>query len=186
MPSQPLDDSPRTQRWRAALRSAGVAYLIGIPDSSTAELFGGPLTALGAGSSDRDVGHRDLPERERPAVITVCREGEAFALAAGLWAGGVRCVVWMQSTGLFASGDSIRSVGQELRVPVPLVVGWRGRLGKPNAGQFDTATELLEPTLQAWRIPYVLSETPDAFELAEWLETFAWDDPGIRALVVPQ
>ncbi|MFM7072816.1 MAG: hypothetical protein ACKO38_13590 [Planctomycetota bacterium] len=189
-------DSPRTQRWRAALRSAGVAYLIGIPDSSTAELFGRPLTTLAAGSPERDVMDRDPPERkrperqlpdlERPAVITVCREGEAFALAAGLWAGGVRCVVWMQSTGLFASGDSIRSVGQELRVPVPLVVGWRGRLGKPNAGQFDTATELLEPTLQAWRIPYVLAETPDAFELAEWLESFAWDDPGVRALVVPQ
>jgi hypothetical protein len=59
-------------------------------------------------------------------------------------------------------------------------------MGKPNAGQFDTATELLEPTLQAWRIPYVVAATPDADELADWLAAFAWDQPGVRALVVPQ
>ncbi len=184
-------DSPRTQRWRAALRSAGATHLIGIPDSSTAELFRAPITA-----ADREPRHCEPdscepdscePDScEQPPVITVCREGEAFALAAGLWAGGTRPVVWMQSTGLFASGDSIRSVSHELRVPVPLVVGWRGRMGKPNAGQFDTATELLEPTLQAWRIPYVVAATPDADELADWLAAFAWDQPGVRALVVPQ
>jgi sulfopyruvate decarboxylase subunit alpha len=169
-------ESPRTRRWRAALRSAGATHLIGIPDSSTAELFRSPLTA-----ADPKTGCS-----EPPPVITVCREGEAFAMAAGLWAGGTRPVVWMQSTGLFASGDSIRSVSQELLAPVPLVVGWRGRMGKPNAGQFDTATELLEPTLQAWRIPYVLAATPDANELAEWLASFNWNQPGIRALIVPQ
>lgn len=179
-------DSPRTQRWRAALRSAGATHLIGIPDSSTAELFRAPITAADREPRHCEPGYCEPGSCEHPPVITVCREGEAFALAAGLWAGGTRPVVWMQSTGLFASGDSIRSVSHELRVPVPLVVGWRGRMGKPNAGQFDTATELLEPTLQAWRIPYVVAATPDADELADWLATFAWEQPGVRALVVPQ
>lgn len=172
----PAASTTRTQRWRAALSAGRVTHLLGVPDSSTAELFGEPVTAMGNGSL---VGRR-------PLVITVCREGEAFAMAAGLWAGGARPAVWMQSTGLFGSGDSIRSVGQELRVPVPLVVGWRGRLGKPNAGQFDTATEWLEPTLLAWRIPYVVAATADGVELGPWLSEFAWEEPGIRAFVVPQ
>ncbi len=172
----PAVSMTRTQRWRAALSAGRITHLLGVPDSATAELFGEPVVATGNGTL---VG-------ERPLIITVCREGEAFAMAAGLWAGGARPAVWMQSTGVFGSGDSIRSVGQELRVPVPLVVGWRGRLGKPNAGQFDTATEWLEPTLHAWRIPYLVAATADGVELGRWLAEFAWNEPGIRAFVVPQ
>ena len=39
-------------------------------------------------------------------IIPVCREGEAMAVAAGLWVGGAKPVVLIQNTGLFDSGYS--------------------------------------------------------------------------------
>ena len=47
-----------------------------------------------------------------PAIelISVCREGEAWALAAGLHLGGAKPLVIIQCTGLFESGDALRNV----------------------------------------------------------------------------
>ena len=42
-------------------------------------------------------------------LVRVCREGEAWAIAAGLWIGGARPLVVIQNTGLFESGDSLRN-----------------------------------------------------------------------------
>lgn len=160
-----------TDRWRAAMRRAGVTHLVGLPDSATAGLFA-PL----AGES----------EPLSPRVITVCREGEAFALAAGLWTAGARPLIWIQSTGLFEAGDSLRSISAELQAPLDVVIGWRGHSGKLNAGHLDTARDWLEPTLFAWRVNYRVAASAAADELEEWLgrETDRWSD--LRALLIPQ
>lgn len=160
------------ENWRAAMREAGVTHVIGIPDTVTAPLF--------ADSS----GCRD--QQTWPRVIAVCREGEAFALAAGLWAGGARPLVWIQSTGLFEAGDGLRSVAHELNAPLDIVVGWRGRSGKLNAGHPDTARDWLEPTLFAWRINYQVAAGPEAVELEDWLRRGADREQDVRVLVIPQ
>ena len=37
-------------------------------------------------------------------IIPVCREGEAMAVAAGLWVGGAKPVILIQNTGLLNLG----------------------------------------------------------------------------------
>ena len=143
-----------------ALRDAGVTHVVGLPDTETGPVFDA------------------LAESESPRLVPVCREGEAIAIAAGLWAGGKHPVVLIQSTGLFESGDSLRNVAFELDAPVNLIVGYRGHSGKPNAGAPDTARRFLEPILNAWEVPYEMVADETYRELAESLRRAADRDAG--------
>ncbi len=163
------DPLPRASVLLAALIDAGVSHVIGLPDNGSAALF-------------------DLLERDAAvSLLTVTREGEAFAIASGLWLGGQRPVVLIQNTGLLESGDSLRGTAARMGVPLLCLVGYRG-YGKMTAREIDPharppsrddltrsdldSTALLtEPTLRAWGIPYHLyGSDRDAPLVAE-----AWD-----------
>jgi sulfopyruvate decarboxylase TPP-binding subunit len=90
-------------------------------------------------------------------LVRVCREGEAWAVAAGLHLGGRRPLVVIQSTGLFESGDALRNVLFDLRLPLFAVVGYRSYLVENSA---DTARRFTEPVLRAWGLDYVLIDSP--------------------------
>jgi len=90
-------------------------------------------------------------------LVRVCREGEAWPLAAGLHLGGARPLILMQSTGLFESGDALRNTLYDLRLPLFAVIGARNWL---VADSGDTAKRFAEPILLAWSIDYAVIETP--------------------------
>ena len=92
-------------------------------------------------------------------LIRVCREGEAWAIAAGLQLGGRRPVVIIQNTGLFESGDALRNVLFDLRLPLFALIGYRSYLVD---GSTDSARQFTEPILRAWGLDYVLIDRPDA------------------------
>jgi hypothetical protein len=58
----------------------------------------------------------------------------------------------MQSTGLFESGDALRNVMLDLKLPIFALVGVRNAL---VAESRDSAKLFAEPMLKAWGIPYV-------------------------------
>ena len=89
--------------------------------------------------------------------IPVCREGETMAIAAGLWAGGKVPVVFVQNTGFFESGDSVRGIAMAADIPMVMFIGYRGytRHGRTP----DSAARFIEPTLHTWRINYYLLES---------------------------
>lgn len=110
-----------------------------------------------------------LLEREgRPRVVWVTREGEAFAVASGLWAGGAAPVVLIQNTGLLESGDALRGTAMRMRIPLVCLVTYRGYASLRAAGEpappvdgallgrpdVDSVAALTEPTLRAWAVPY--------------------------------
>src|SRR5262249_59015937 len=74
----------------AALKDCGVTHVVWIPDS--------------------EVGTWEAALLAEPALrlVRVCREGEAFAVAAGLHLGGKRPGVVIQCTGLFEGRDALR------------------------------------------------------------------------------
>ena len=105
---------------------------------------------------------------------TVTREGEAFALAAGLWLGGAKPIVLIQNTGLIESGDSLRGTAQRMRIPLVSIITYRGYskmiriLGQaPTAvgaellsrNDLDSVALVTEPTLAAWGLPCERLET---------------------------
>ena len=79
-------------------------------------------------------------------------------MAAGLILGGKTPVVIMQTTGLFESGDALRSILFDLRLPVVSIIGARNWL---NTESRDTARRFAEPVLQAWGFEYQLIATED-------------------------
>ena len=90
-------------------------------------------------------------------LIRVCREGEAWPLAAGLELGGRRPVVIMQITGLFESGDAMRNALFDLRLPLFAIVGARNWLIPDSP---DSARKYTRPILEAWGVPYRLIASP--------------------------
>lgn len=158
------------------LNKLGVTHAVGLPDNTTAALF----EAL----------------REEPSLqlVSVTREGEAFALAAGLWVGGANPVVVIQNTGFFESGDAIRGCATRMRIPLVCLVGYRGYQklalvgGRPSLDlltpdnlsrpEVDSCALLFEPTLRAWGIPYErlvtdadVAKIAEAFHRARQLES---------------
>ncbi len=154
------------------LKKNGVTHLVGLPDNSSARIF----DLLG---KDPDI-----------RLVMVTREGEAFALAAGLWIGGKKPVVLVQNTGFTESGDSFRGTITRMRVPLVCLITYRGFakmmqwrhenvegtvdpevLSRPS---LDSAALITEPTLQAWGLPFGflhgdedLPVLSDAFQQAE-------------------
>ena len=100
-------------------------------------------------------------------LVRVCREGEAWAVAAGLHLGGRRPLVMIQNTGLFESGDALRNVLFDLRLPLLALVGYRSYLVPDSA---DSARRFTEPILDAWGLGYVLIREPS--QLPQMAEHF--------------
>ena len=122
----------------AALVGCGVTHVVWLPDSE----IGTWEAALSTSPNLR--------------LIRVCREGEAFAIAAGLLLGGQRPVVMIQCTGLFEAGDALRNVVHDLRLPLFLVIGVRSYFAYLQGKTADSCPVFTEPILQAWRLPYLL------------------------------
>ena len=92
-------------------------------------------------------------------LVRVCREGEAWGVAAGLYLGGATPLVMIQCTGLFESGDSLRNVLHDWKLPIFSVIGYRSYLNQDTLPG-DTCLVFTEPLLDAWRIDYRLITAP--------------------------
>jgi sulfopyruvate decarboxylase subunit alpha len=89
-------------------------------------------------------------------LVGVTREGHACSIAAGLHAGGRKPMILIQNTGMMESGDSIRGWLMGLKVPIVLMVGYRGYTR--HGVNTDTAATYTERFLMAFGIPFFLVE----------------------------
>ena len=135
-----------------------VTDVVGLPDNSSAALL--------------DLLRQDDEVRSH----SITREGEAFALAAGLWIGGKNPLVLIQNTGFLESGDSLRGTLLRMRIPVLCMITYRGYhkmredssliptsldaeiLSRPD---LDSVALMTEPTLKAWGLPFDFLHTDE-------------------------
>src|ERR1035437_3658377 len=90
------------------MKKNGVTHVATLPDSETNWLY-------------------LLMKAERSlTIVAVSREGLAFSMAAGLSVGGKTPLILIQNTGLMESGDSLRGWALGLKIPVVVMVGYRG------------------------------------------------------------
>src|SRR5690348_13093381 len=115
----------------------GVTHVVTVPDSTI-----GPWQPA-------------IEQRGRVRVIRVCREGEAWQVAAGLHLGGATPLVMIQCTGLFESGDALRNALHDWKLPIFSIIGYRSYLDQAKLPG-DTCLVFTEPILEAWRIDYRL------------------------------
>jgi sulfopyruvate decarboxylase TPP-binding subunit len=106
-------------------------------------------------------------EQSPTRLIRVCREGEAWPLAAGLYAGGSRPLVMMQTTGLFESGDALRNAAYDLRAPLYAWIGVRNWLIPDST---DSARRFAPAIIEAWGLDHVWIEC--GAEIAKLVDHF--------------
>ena len=122
----------------------GVSHVVWLPDTESGFLFD------------------TLNTETRLKLVPVCREGEAVPVAAGLMVTGQKPVVIIQSTGLYESGDSMRGMAIDYKLPLLFLIGYRGYEGGRESS--DSAANFLEPILKAWGVPYYLIDSDAAME----------------------
>lgn len=101
------------------LAARGVAELIGVPCSYLTPL-------INRAASDAVVGY-----------VPATQEGEALAIAAGAWLAGVTACVVTQNSGLGNMVNPLTSLTHPCRIPVPIIVTWRGEPGHPDEPQHE-------------------------------------------------
>ena len=131
-------ESSSPERILDELKKCGITHIVWLPSSETRFMY------------DAMISQHEM------TLVPVCREGEAIAIAVGLTLGGKKPVVMNQNTGLLESGDSVRGLGSDLKLPLLLLIGYRG--WRHNAPLTDSAAVFTEPTLDAWGIKYYLVE----------------------------
>lgn len=97
-------------------------------------------------------------------LVRVCREGEAWQVAAGLYLGGATPLVMIQCTGLFESGDALRNALHDWKLPIFAIIGYRSYRDQAKLPG-DTCLVFTEPVLDAWRIDYRLITEPNQLEV---------------------
>ena len=133
----------------AAFSELGITHVVWIPDTTTGQW---------------DNALQAAPDIQ---LIQVCREGEAWALAAGLYLGGAKPIVVIQCTGFFESGDAMRNIVHDYKLPIFGLVGYRSYL---NASSLpgDTCLKFTEPVLEAWALNTVFIDSEEKkLKLAE-------------------
>jgi sulfopyruvate decarboxylase subunit alpha len=121
----------------ALLRRLDITHVVAVPDGTLGQWHAAIATTPGL------------------RLVRVCREGEAWAIAMGLYLGGARPLVLIQCTGLFESGDSLRNAVHDWGLPLPAIIGLRSYLNQ-DLLPGDTCLVFSEPILDAWKIPYRL------------------------------
>jgi sulfopyruvate decarboxylase subunit alpha len=121
----------------AEIRKNQITHVVGVPDNGSRVLY------------------QRLCEDPKIQVIPVTQEGEAFALASGLFLGGANPLVLIQNTGFLESGDAFRGTVFNMGIPLVMIIGYRGYDSMRSGSEpVDTAATFFEPTLTAWNIPY--------------------------------
>jgi len=102
----------------AGVYAAGSRHVVYVPDTPLS------LVIEALGRRYRDV-----------ATTVATREEEAFGIAAGLYLGGIRPTVMLQSSGLGNSLNAVASLLMACEIPTLVLVSMRGEAGEWNPAQ---------------------------------------------------
>ena len=134
-------------RWASGvcegLHAAGSRHVVYVPDNPLSHVL------------------RILAARFPDITTTLAtREEEAFGIAAGLYLGGARPTVMLQSSGLGNSLNAFTSLLVPYRIPVLTIISMRGEPGEWNAAQVPMG-QAVRPILDAIGIPHEIIASAD-------------------------
>jgi sulfopyruvate decarboxylase subunit alpha len=93
-------------------------------------------------------------------LIRLAKEEEGVGISAGAHLAGVKSAMLMQNHGLLASINGIVSLAQLYRIPLLMLISYRGSFGEEHPWQTEGGG-VTEPLLQVLRIPYERLEAPE-------------------------
>lgn len=129
----------------AAIKDAGIEYVISVPDQQTAA---GIL--------------RRVEEDSDFKLIRVCKEDESLGIAAGLTYGSKNPLILIQYTGFQYAINAVRAVACEQNLPIVMMIGLLARepdVAPKQSKKFGVA--ITEPILEVLGIDHHLIDTDE-------------------------
>lgn len=135
----------------AAVKRAGVEFVVSVPDIVTSE---GLLRPIAADAALR--------------LVRVCKEDEGVSICGALSYCERRALLLMQQTGLLDSINAIRAIAVEYDLPVCMMVGLQGK--EPEMLPSESSrygVRIVEPLLDAMGIEHHLLQAPEHLGVIE-------------------
>jgi sulfopyruvate decarboxylase alpha subunit len=144
---EPREGTPVVPRWAVGvcegLHAAGSRHVVYVPDNPLSHVL------------------RTLADRFRDVSTTLAtREEEAFGIAAGMYLGGARPTVMLQSSGLGNSLNALSSLVIPYKIPMLIIISMRGDAGEWNDAQVPMG-RAVRPICEALGVPYATADRPE-------------------------
>ena len=128
----------------AGVHASGSRHVVYVPDNPLSHVL------------------RILGERFADIQTTLAtREEEAFGIAAGLYLGGMKPTVMLQSSGLGNSLNALTSLLLPYKIPALVVISMRGDAGEWNDAQVPMG-RAVRPICDAIGLPHATAEVAEA------------------------
>ena len=124
------------------IKDAGIRFITALPETWLVYLLQ---------EADRD------PEM---TLVEVAKEEEAIGIAAGAYFSGAPNLLLMQNHGFLASINGIVSLALLYRIPLCMLIAYRGHMGEPYPWHTQGGI-VTEPVLRALGIPFEHARDPD-------------------------
>jgi sulfopyruvate decarboxylase subunit alpha len=148
----------------AALKSCGIRLLSVLPETWLVHL-------VTLADEDPEMG-----------LVRLAKEEEGVGISAGAHLAGVRSAMLMQNHGLLASINGIVSLAQLYRIPLLMLVSYRGGFGEEHPWQTEGGG-VTEGVLDALRIPYLALDDP-AHVAARVRQALVLSDANLRPVAL--
>jgi len=125
----------------AALKSAGIELISSLPETWLVHLV------------------RMADEDPNMTLVRLNKEEEGVGISAGAHFAGVKSAMLMQNHGFLASVNGIVSLAQLYRIPLLMLISYRGHMGERDPWQTEGGL-LTQPVLQSMGVPYHLLSEP--------------------------
>lgn len=102
---------------------------------------------------------RMAEEDPQVTLVRLAKEEEGIGISAGAHLAGVQSALLMQNHGFFAAINPIISLAQLYKIPLLMLISYRGHLGEKDPWQTQGGLAT-EPLLRALNIPYCLVSSP--------------------------
>jgi sulfopyruvate decarboxylase subunit alpha len=102
---------------------------------------------------------RMAEEDPEVTLVRLAKEEEGIGISAGAHLAGVQSALLMQNHGFFAAINPIISLAQLYKIPLLMLISYRGHLGEKDPWQTQGGLAT-EPLLRALNIPYCLVSSP--------------------------
>ncbi|MBD3191247.1 MAG: hypothetical protein GF308_11415 [Candidatus Heimdallarchaeota archaeon] len=116
--------------------------------------------------------------------IAATREDEAVGIASGVVFSGKQALVYMQNSGLGNIGDALTSLAQLYKLPMLLLISYRGLEPDRDFPEHSLMGDVTEPVLQSLQLTYgVLSENNWKIEMERAIKAMEQESSPVALLV---
>jgi sulfopyruvate decarboxylase subunit alpha len=144
-PAKPDGSGLQGRKVIAAIKEAGMDYVLAVPDLHTSKGLLFPI------AEDKDL-----------KLVRVCKEDETLGIAAGLSYANKKALCLFQYTGFLYAMNAIRGVAVEHKNPICMMVGLLGKEpGVPPQQSKRFGLRIIEPILDVMGIERHLIETDE-------------------------